>query len=241
MITMPHKPVKPGIDRRHQLLETALSIFAERGYEAATTKEITERTGVNQGLLYFYFKSKADLFFEVFRHYGQLVQAQLDTIFDQEQNEDLVIDMQRLFQQIITVLNTSTARDLMLILHQVASSRGPEGLPHMLHQVANSRIPEGFPPGGFPHDRAEQPPFRPLIPHLNYRLTVYLDSQLAHGKLQTVKTDLVAAWIIRALISPFVNRNQNAQNQPTSQEQAAMIARLFCYGLLPRENHPDKP
>ena len=52
---MPRKPAVAGVDRRQQILEAALSVFAERGFEAATNKEITERAGVNQGLIYFYF------------------------------------------------------------------------------------------------------------------------------------------------------------------------------------------
>jgi len=54
---MPRKPAIPGVDRRQQLLEVALVVFAEQGFEAATTKEITDRAGVNQGLIYFYFES----------------------------------------------------------------------------------------------------------------------------------------------------------------------------------------
>ena len=49
--SMPRKPAVPGVDRRQQILEAALSVFAEQGFEAATNKEITERAGVNQGLI----------------------------------------------------------------------------------------------------------------------------------------------------------------------------------------------
>jgi hypothetical protein len=51
--TMPRKPAMPGIDRRQNILDAALSVFAEQGFEAATNKEIEERAGVNQGLIYF--------------------------------------------------------------------------------------------------------------------------------------------------------------------------------------------
>lgn len=58
---MPLKPALPGADRRQHILEAALPVFAEQGFEAATNKEITERAGVNQGLIYFYFESKQDI------------------------------------------------------------------------------------------------------------------------------------------------------------------------------------
>jgi len=41
--TMPRKPAVPGVDRRQNILDAALSVFAEQGFEAATNKEITER------------------------------------------------------------------------------------------------------------------------------------------------------------------------------------------------------
>ncbi len=75
---MPRKPATPGVDRGQQIVEAALSVFAQRGFEAATNQEITERAGVNQGLIYFYFESKADVFFAAFEYHARLVMAQLD-------------------------------------------------------------------------------------------------------------------------------------------------------------------
>lgn len=47
--------------RRAQLIDTALAVFAEKGVEAATVKELSEAAGVAQGLLYHYFRSKEEL------------------------------------------------------------------------------------------------------------------------------------------------------------------------------------
>lgn len=47
--------------RRAQLIDTALAVFAEKGVEAATVKDLSETAGVAQGLLYHYFRSKEDL------------------------------------------------------------------------------------------------------------------------------------------------------------------------------------
>jgi AcrR family transcriptional regulator len=47
--------------RRTQLIDTALDVFAEKGVEGATVKDLAEAAGVAQGLLYHYFRSKQDL------------------------------------------------------------------------------------------------------------------------------------------------------------------------------------
>ncbi|OKI01331.1 TetR family transcriptional regulator [Streptomyces sp. CB02923] len=56
---------------RQLLLEAAAALFAERGYERATVRDIAERAGVNQALLFRYFGSKKALFGEVVALDGQ--------------------------------------------------------------------------------------------------------------------------------------------------------------------------
>src|SRR5258708_8234772 len=43
---------------RLRLYKTAISLIGERGYEAATLREVATRAGVSPGLLYRYFPSK---------------------------------------------------------------------------------------------------------------------------------------------------------------------------------------
>jgi len=58
--------------RQAELLETAVAVFAERGYQATTMDEIAERAGVSKGMLYIYFKNKEALFGAVFRWFGKM-------------------------------------------------------------------------------------------------------------------------------------------------------------------------
>jgi AcrR family transcriptional regulator len=51
-----------SIDRRRQILRTASGIFARRGYRGTTTREIAERAGINEALLFRHFSSKAKLY-----------------------------------------------------------------------------------------------------------------------------------------------------------------------------------
>ncbi len=47
--------------RKAQILEAAATVFAEKGFHRATTKEIAEAADVSEGTLYNYFDSKEDL------------------------------------------------------------------------------------------------------------------------------------------------------------------------------------
>jgi AcrR family transcriptional regulator len=50
-----------GPARRVQILEAAASVFAERGYQRATIKEIAACADVSPGTIYLYFKNKREL------------------------------------------------------------------------------------------------------------------------------------------------------------------------------------
>jgi AcrR family transcriptional regulator len=47
--------------RREQILETALKLFAERGFDATSTRQIAKRAGIAEGLIFHYFPTKASL------------------------------------------------------------------------------------------------------------------------------------------------------------------------------------
>lgn len=47
--------------RQAQILEAAESVFSQKGYERATTREIADAADVSEGTLYNYFGSKSDL------------------------------------------------------------------------------------------------------------------------------------------------------------------------------------
>lgn len=73
-----HTPAKnqpTARDSREILLSVAGEIFAERGYEAATIKEITDRASANVASVNYYFRDKLGLYTEVLRrslHNGRL-------------------------------------------------------------------------------------------------------------------------------------------------------------------------
>lgn len=56
----PRKGTRP--DTRHRILTAATDVFAQHGYDGATTKDIAARAGVDPALIHHYFGTKAELF-----------------------------------------------------------------------------------------------------------------------------------------------------------------------------------
>ena len=62
---------KIKISTRHKILETAIRLFSERGFNGTTTKEIAEEAGVNEALIFRYFSTKRDL-------YGAIIERKIE-------------------------------------------------------------------------------------------------------------------------------------------------------------------
>ncbi|MGH2806300.1 MAG: TetR/AcrR family transcriptional regulator, partial [Actinomycetota bacterium] len=54
-----------GSRRREQIVETALRLFAENGYQGTTVGDVCDSLGVGKGVIYWYFRSKEALFAEL--------------------------------------------------------------------------------------------------------------------------------------------------------------------------------
>src|SRR5574341_115144 len=50
------------ISTRDKILESAIRLFAEKGFSGTTTREIAEKAGVNEALIFRYFSTKSDLY-----------------------------------------------------------------------------------------------------------------------------------------------------------------------------------
>jgi len=48
-------------DRREQIMDAALHVFSQKGFERTTNKDIADEAGITPGLIYHYFKSKENL------------------------------------------------------------------------------------------------------------------------------------------------------------------------------------
>jgi AcrR family transcriptional regulator len=68
-------------ERREQLLQAAKSLFAEQGYHATSTRSITQRIGMADGLIYHYFPGgKLEMLKTIIREGHQKRMAQMDEV-----------------------------------------------------------------------------------------------------------------------------------------------------------------
>ncbi len=71
--------------QRQAAIRAAASVFAEKGFHGACTKDIAERMGIKQGSLYYYFKSKEEALDEVCIYGIQDYVEHMASIADSEQ------------------------------------------------------------------------------------------------------------------------------------------------------------
>ncbi|MEU4454745.1 TetR/AcrR family transcriptional regulator [Nocardioides sp. NPDC023903] len=60
-------PYAKGIAKREQILEIALDLFAQKGYDRVSVREIARESGLSQAGLLHHFSTKEELFLEVLR------------------------------------------------------------------------------------------------------------------------------------------------------------------------------
>lgn len=65
-------------ERRAQILRAARATFVERGYLAARVEDVAKRARLSKGAVYFYYKSKRDLFLALVREEQEATYAFLD-------------------------------------------------------------------------------------------------------------------------------------------------------------------
>lgn len=85
---MEQPPVETQNEAEARLLESALYLFAEKGYEGTSIREIIERAGVTRPVLYYYFVNKEDvfrrlvepLFTELIKAFGEIPKHYAETV-----------------------------------------------------------------------------------------------------------------------------------------------------------------
>jgi TetR/AcrR family transcriptional regulator, cholesterol catabolism regulator len=104
-------------ERRLQIMETALKVFAARGFKTASIKDIAEAAGISQGLMYHYFSSKEALLAATIKQYSFLEELRgiLSTRDDQPADQVLL-------ETATKFLNTLEKRKDMvrILIHDVA-------------------------------------------------------------------------------------------------------------------------
>jgi AcrR family transcriptional regulator len=100
--------------RKGEILEAALVLFAKNGYAATTIDQLAEAAGTSKGLLYNYFSGKQELLEEIFNH----MLAQAESIWQLDESSTAHEQLRQLLDA--TFLYMQEHKDLMKLIMQLA-------------------------------------------------------------------------------------------------------------------------
>lgn len=72
------KAAAPAVDKRRQILDAAIRVFARQGFYSTRVSDIADEAGVAYGLVYHYFKSKDEVLNELFSERWSLLLAAIE-------------------------------------------------------------------------------------------------------------------------------------------------------------------
>jgi|GEM_PF-3149650 len=103
--------------KREEIIETAGQLFNLHGYEHTSMRQIAIAMGSGKASLYYYFKSKEELFLSVIKKEGQKYFAE----FEQKRGEDIdIIEQLRFFLMIpLNLYESHKSLALMILLKAV--------------------------------------------------------------------------------------------------------------------------
>ena len=95
--------IKDPEERKQEIIEAALHLFSQKGYEHTTIQDIAKYLNISQGLCYRYFKSKAEIFTATAEFYAQQILIQIRQPFPENMKaiDKFNVTIKRLFQYII--------------------------------------------------------------------------------------------------------------------------------------------
>jgi len=91
-VFLKQSPKLPAETRKSQLIKAAAKVFARKGFDGATTEDISTEAGVTKGALYFHFKSKEDIFLAVVKDHTDYQIEKLFQILERDADLERVVD-----------------------------------------------------------------------------------------------------------------------------------------------------
>jgi AcrR family transcriptional regulator len=91
--------MRENTDTRRRIQEVALDLFAERGYEATSLREIAEVLGVTKAALYYHFKTKEDIVTSLTQDRAASIQALIDWAKEQPHTAETRAEILRRYSE----------------------------------------------------------------------------------------------------------------------------------------------
>lgn len=77
--------------KKQLIMEKAIELFSEQGFEATSVQQITERCGISKGAFYLSFKTKDELLFSMVDYYLQQFIADIDQVVRNSNKKDVML------------------------------------------------------------------------------------------------------------------------------------------------------
>lgn len=113
---MPPRPDTPPADRRQELLDAALQVFAGKGYHAATNADIARAAGVTPAALYYYFASKEDLFREALAERARQLRPALARLMGEVSAEEPARKLTEVIRGVVAFFSEERTRAVVRIV-----------------------------------------------------------------------------------------------------------------------------
>jgi AcrR family transcriptional regulator len=105
-------------DRRRQLIDTAMNLFARNGFAGTTTREIARAADVNEAIIFRFFPHKDDLYAAILERKSS--DARSEALVDELRSAAAAADDERVIRTVVAAVIDHQARDpefLRLMLH----------------------------------------------------------------------------------------------------------------------------
>ncbi len=189
---------------RDKILETAMKLFAEKGFNGTTTKEIADMAGVNQALIFRYFSTKREL-------YGAIIEKKIE--------KEAGIDQ--------ALLKYKHTKDDLLIFKSIATrmfekcGSDPEFI-RLLHFSAL----EG-------HELSDMF-FDTYVEYINTLVSEYIDERISEGAFRHVDPMLAAKAFIGMVINYIIVQELFGEKKKkirNREEVVEAFAKIFLNGI----------
>jgi AcrR family transcriptional regulator len=138
-----------GEETRARIVGAALKLFAERGFEGASTRDIAATAGVNAPALQYYFDNKEGVYFacvehiaaRVWEHMSGVIDSAERAVADDADDATLISAFCAIHEQIAEFLLTSQdTNDWRLFMARQQAGMGPTAGFHLIYQRFSKRV-----------------------------------------------------------------------------------------------------
>lgn len=154
--------VKEAEERRNEILDAADELFAQKGFDGTSTKDILEKVGIARGTLYYHFKSKEDIMDALIERYSARLLGAAKQIA-----ADKSIPLNERLIRVVMALNISDGggsgkeikehihKPQNALMHQKIQKVIINGVPQILTGIIHEGIEQGLFSTPFPYECME--------------------------------------------------------------------------------------